>query len=62
MSDLNPGLPPFRCAFCEADAVCGLHQKSQPELVINVCAEHYREKTGKVWESAFPMPERRRTP
>jgi len=51
MSELNPGIPPFKCAFCETEAVCGLRQKSQPELVINVCAEHYREKTGKAWKS-----------
>jgi len=50
MNSLNPGLPPFKCAFCEIDAVCGIYQKSQPGLVINVCVDHLWQKTGKVWQ------------
>ena len=48
--NLNPGLPPFKCASCERDAVCGLYQKSQPELVVNVCACHFRKMTGRKFD------------
>ena len=37
------------CSFdtCNNDAVCGLQNKDNPKIHINVCAKHYTQLTGK---------------
>lgn len=45
----QPALMPHRCSFegCPSHAICGLQNKHDPRLYINVCATHYTTVTGR---------------
>ena len=46
-----PGMPAFSCGFedCSSDAVCAL---KKGEIVINVCAKHFKRMTDRRWTKA----------